>query len=160
MLAAALSKLGMASRYLGRAGDSAVDISNLISRGLDECDAVISTGGVSVGDLDLTADALEMSGAEILIKGVLLKPGMACAYGMKDQKPVFALSGNPASAITSFCAGRVAKLQSSNMILMILKLIRKEKIPGAFPGQAQACHLSVRITSSPWWKCARNLSLK
>ena len=104
MLAAALSKLGIASRYLGRAGDSAADISKLISRGIDECDAVISTGGVSVGDFDLTADAMEMAGAEILIKGVLLKPGMACAYGMKGQKPIFALSGNPASAITSFYA--------------------------------------------------------
>ena len=104
MLEAALSKIGIAYHYLGKAGDSTTDISELISLGLDDCDAVISTGGVSVGDFDLTPAAMEVSGVEILIRGFLLKPGMACAYGMKGKKPVFALSGNPASAITNFYA--------------------------------------------------------
>ena len=32
-----------------------------------------------------------------------MKPGMACAYGTADGKPVLGLSGNPASALTNFC---------------------------------------------------------
>ena len=62
------------------------------------------TGGVSVGDYDLTPAAMERSGVELLFRGVDMKPGMACAYGVWNGKPVCALSGNPASAITNFHA--------------------------------------------------------
>ena len=55
-----------------------------------------------MGDYDLTPDAMDMAGVEILIRGVDLKPGMACAYGAKDGKLVCGLSGNPASALTNF----------------------------------------------------------
>ena len=48
------------------------------------------------------SDAMERMGIEILIRGVGLKPGMACAIGVKDGKLVCGLSGNPASALTNF----------------------------------------------------------
>jgi len=63
---------------------------------------VISTGGVSVGDYDLTPAAMDRIGVETLTRGVQLKPGMACAYGLRDGKPVCALSGNPASCVINF----------------------------------------------------------
>lgn len=90
--------------YLGLAGDDANAICQRIQQGLESCDAILSTGGVSVGDYDLTPDAMERAGVQILFRGVDLKPGMACAYGIKDQKPVCGLSGNPASSITNFYA--------------------------------------------------------
>ena len=95
---------GCLVRYMGLAGDDAGEIAALISRGLAECDAVIITGGVSVGEWDVTPDAMEASGAEILIRGVSMKPGMACAYAVCGEKPVLGLSGNPASAMTNYCA--------------------------------------------------------
>ena len=101
-LAAALQKEGMEPVYLGLAGDETPNIARLIQAGLASCDAVLLTGGVSVGDYDLTPAAMEASGIEILVRGVNLKPGMACAYGVKDGKPVCGLSGNPASALTNF----------------------------------------------------------
>ncbi|MCD8004316.1 MAG: molybdopterin molybdotransferase MoeA, partial [Oscillospiraceae bacterium] len=101
-LSAALKGIGCQPVYLGTAGDSAQDIRALIERGLEQCDAVVSTGGVSAGDFDLTPDAMELAGVETLIRGVRLKPGMACAYGIRDGKPVCALSGNPASSLTNF----------------------------------------------------------
>lgn len=103
-LEAAISRLGCKPVYLGIAGDSVREISTLISRGLEECDAVVTTGGVSAGDYDLTPDAMEMSGTEILFRGVAMKPGMACAYGFAGGKPVCGLSGNPASSLTNFLA--------------------------------------------------------
>lgn len=101
---AALKAIGCKSVYLGIVGDSAEDISARIKMGLDECDAVLSTGGVSAGDYDLTPDAMEMAGVELLFRGADIKPGMACAYGVRDGKPVFGLSGNPASSLTNFYA--------------------------------------------------------
>lgn len=103
-LEAALKALGCESVYLGIARDSAEEICALIEKGLAECDAVVSTGGVSVGDYDLTPDAMERAGVQMLFRGVDMKPGMACAYGVKDGKLVCGLSGNPASSLTNFYA--------------------------------------------------------
>ncbi len=101
-LTAAVQSLGCEPVYLGTAGDSVAEISELIKKGIAECDAVISTGGVSVGDYDLTPDAMEKAGAHMLLRGADIKPGMACAYGVINDKVVCALSGNPASSITNF----------------------------------------------------------
>jgi len=102
--AALLQREGCQTVYLGRAGDEADAICALIQAGLDACDALILTGGVSVGDWDVTPAAMEQAGAEILLRGVDMKPGMACAYGLARGKLILGLSGNPASALTNFCA--------------------------------------------------------
>ena len=101
MLEAALRREGMEPVYLGIAGDDAQRIARLIGQALADCDAVLLTGGVSVGDYDLTPEAMDLAGCETLVRGVDLKPGMACAYGVKDGKLVCGLSGNPASALTN-----------------------------------------------------------
>lgn len=101
-LSAALAAAGCQGVYLGIAGDSVEKIAELITKGLAECDAVMLTGGVSVGDYDLTPEAMELAGVRMLIRGVAIKPGMACAYGIKDGKLVCGLSGNPASSLTNF----------------------------------------------------------
>ena len=99
---AALEKLGFEAVRYGIARDTVEIISAAIDKALEECDAVIMTGGVSVGDFDLTPAAMEMSGAEILFRGVGLKPGMSCAFGVKNGKLICGLSGNPASSLTTF----------------------------------------------------------
>ena len=101
---ALLTREGCEARYLGLAGDEAEDIARRIDRGLADCDAVLLTGGVSVGDWDVTPAAMEQAGAEILLRGVAMKPGMACAYGAANGKLVLGLSGNPASSLTNYCA--------------------------------------------------------
>ncbi|MGN0776783.1 MAG: gephyrin-like molybdotransferase Glp [Candidatus Ventricola sp.] len=101
-LETALIREGMEPVYLGLAGDDTDNIARLIEQGLFSCDAVLLTGGVSVGDYDLTPAAMESAGVPVLVRGVDLKPGMACAYGVKGGRPVCALSGNPASALTNF----------------------------------------------------------
>lgn len=101
-LSAALQEIGCESVYLGLAGDCPEAICELIQKGLAECDAVVTTGGVSVGDYDFTPDAMEKAGVNILFRGVQLKPGMACAYGERNGKLVCGLSGNPASSLTNF----------------------------------------------------------
>lgn len=102
MLETALKGIGCEPVYFGIAGDSVAEISACLNKALSACDAVVITGGVSVGDYDLTPNAMEVSGAKILFRGVDMKPGMACAYGVWNGKPICALSGNPASALTNF----------------------------------------------------------
>ena len=102
MLCAAVSNLGLEPVLIGQAADNVPDILACIQQGLAQCDGLLLTGGVSVGDYDLTPDAMEQAGVEILFRGVDIKPGMACAYGVWEGKPICALSGNPASAITNF----------------------------------------------------------
>lgn len=103
-ISAVLSGIGCNTEYFGTAQDDVNHISRMIDQALDRCDAVVLTGGVSVGDYDLTPAAMERSGVELLVQGVKIKPGMACAYGVKDGKLVLGFSGNPASSVTNLCA--------------------------------------------------------
>lgn len=100
-VAACQSKCFEAINY-GIVQDTAEAISAKLENALSECDAVILTGGASVGDYDVTPEAMENCGAAILFRGVKLKPGMACAFAIKDGKLICGLSGNPASALTTF----------------------------------------------------------
>lgn len=102
LLSHALKQFGCQPVILGSANDHTEQIQELIQQGLSTCDAVILTGGVSAGDYDLTPNAMRLAGAEILFQGVDLKPGMACAYGIKNEVLLCGLSGNPAAAITNF----------------------------------------------------------
>lgn len=104
MLEAALAAAGCEPVFLGIAGDTAEAVRDGMAGGLDRCDAIVLTGGVSVGDYDMTPAAMELLGAEMLVPGIDLKPGGACAYGMKDGVLLCGLSGNPASAMTNFYA--------------------------------------------------------
>jgi molybdopterin molybdotransferase len=65
-------------------------------------DIIISTGGVSVGQMDLVPEALEKLGAEIIYHGVSLKPGMPVVFAILNGKPVLALSGNPFACAVTF----------------------------------------------------------
>ncbi len=101
-LSAAVAGLGCQPVYLGIAEDTVDAISAQLKLGLEQCDAILTTGGVSAGDYDVTPDAMVQIGAELLLRGVRLKPGMACAYGTVQGKPLCGLSGNPASSLTNF----------------------------------------------------------
>ena len=103
-LTALVSCLGAEPVLYGSVPDRVDKIADVMEHILSECDALITTGGVSVGDYDLTPQAMERIGAKILVHGVDLKPGMACCYAMREGKLLCGLSGNPASSITNFFA--------------------------------------------------------
>ena len=100
-IASALESIGFDTVYLGHACDDEEEIKKLILDGERDCDIIVSTGGVSAGDYDLVPKAMELAGFNILVKGVNIKPGMACAYGIKYGMLMLALSGNPASSLTN-----------------------------------------------------------
>lgn len=88
---------------LGGVRDDVGDIRDRIVEGLDRCDAVIVTGGVSKGDYDLVPAAVEAAGCRIHIHGVRMKPGKPFLFATgAGGGPVFGLPGNPLSVIVSF----------------------------------------------------------
>ena len=99
-----LRKLGVKPVWTGIARDSTEQIRELLGQALEQCDAVLLTGGVSVGAYELTGEAILQEGAEMLFSGVAMKPGKACCCAVRDRKLIFALSGNPASAMTNYHA--------------------------------------------------------
>lgn len=77
---------------------TSVDIGKLIS----ECDALIISGGISVGDYDFVKKSLEENDVEEVFYKVDQKPGKPMYFGVKGEKLVFALPGNPASLLVCF----------------------------------------------------------
>jgi len=102
MIAACAQALGLPSNFLGRAADQAAAI-DLLLDGSDACDLVLSTGGVSAGDMDLVRGRLEARGARILFHGVRMRPGKPILFALlADGRPYFGLPGNPVAALVSF----------------------------------------------------------
>ena len=73
----------------------------ILQRGL-QCDALIVSGGVSVGERDLVRPALRALGAEIDLWRVMIKPGKPFLFGHAGGCCVFGLPGNPVSAFVTF----------------------------------------------------------
>ena len=67
-----------------------------------EADAVVLSGGVSVGRHDYVRPTLHEAGAELLFRGVRQRPGKPFAFGLLGGRPVFALPGNPTAAAVCF----------------------------------------------------------
>ncbi len=65
-------------------------------------DAVIISGGVSVGEHDLVREALREIGAEIDLWRVAVKPGKPFLFGRRDRCLIFGLPGNPVSTFVTF----------------------------------------------------------
>jgi molybdopterin molybdotransferase len=65
-------------------------------------DALVISGGVSVGEHDLVREALREIGAEIDLWRVAVKPGKPFLFGKRDRCLIFGLPGNPVSAFVTF----------------------------------------------------------
>ncbi|ABK44005.1 molybdopterin molybdochelatase [Magnetococcus marinus MC-1] len=100
-LLTALQALGVEVVDLGLVRDDRAAIREALERGASQADAVISSGGVSVGDYDLVKAVLQELG-QIDFWKVNMKPGKPQAYGTLGQARFFGLPGNPVSALAVF----------------------------------------------------------
>ena len=100
-LCAGLREIGAEPVYLGIAPDEPDEIERRFRAALG-CDAVISTGGVSVGDRDWIKQVLAGLGGRMRLWRVRLKPGAPLAFVMVGSRPVFGLPGNPVSTLVTF----------------------------------------------------------
>lgn len=103
MLSAMCQELGAEPTDYGIAKDNLNEIAEKIKKALQTSDAVITTGGTSVGGLDLVPDAVNKLGKPgVIVHGVALRPAMPTALAVLENKPVLILSGNPVAAIIGF----------------------------------------------------------
>jgi molybdopterin molybdotransferase len=103
MISAVCSELGAETTDLGIAKDNLDEISEKIKKAIETQDAVITTGGTSVGGLDLVPDAVNSLGKPgVIVHGVALRPAMPTAVAALNRKPVLILSGNPVAALIGF----------------------------------------------------------
>ncbi len=73
-----------------------------LDQAFNECDAVVTSGGVSVGEMDFVKAAFEQLGGELQFWKVAIRPGKPFVFGRCRGKFLFGLPGNPVSAFVTF----------------------------------------------------------
>jgi molybdopterin molybdotransferase len=101
-LKAALRLFGFDCERNSQVKDNFNAIKWAIGEQLSTNDVLLVTGGISVGEYDYVKKALEENGVEQLFYKVTQKPGKPLYFGKQNNTFVFALPGNPASALTCF----------------------------------------------------------
>ena len=141
-------ELGCEVEFIGTASDTLEDIHAHIKSALD-CDFIITSGGVSVGDADFTKEAFDAFGYEILFDKVEIKPGKPTTFGKIGDKVVLNLPGNPLAAALNFelfgrsiiyaLSGAKAKFTNTIEAKMKddfkLRAGRRTLLPGYFDGE-------------------------
>ncbi len=101
-LAAQVRRAGGVAVDYGIAPDNETVTFEIIEKSIKECDIVIITGGVSMGDFDFVPSVLERAGVKILFDQVNVQPGKPTTFGTHSKAVVFGLPGNPVSSFIQF----------------------------------------------------------
>jgi molybdenum cofactor synthesis domain-containing protein len=100
-LMALLRRDGFVAVDLGIAPDVEAEIEGRLLDGAARCDAVLTSGGVSMGDFDLVKVVLDRIGTMHWMQ-VAIRPAKPFAFGLVGATPVFGLPGNPVSSMVSY----------------------------------------------------------
>jgi len=87
---------------LGLVRDDESAVRAAIDDALASCDALVTSGGVSMGDFDEVKKVLTDLAGEVAQLQIAIKPAKPLAFAVVGDKPVFGLPGNPASSMVSF----------------------------------------------------------
>ncbi len=99
-VAASLRAMGAVPRHYPTLRDEAPEFESAIAAALAQCDAVVVTGGSSVGARDRLPRAVaEIADPGIVVHGLRVKPGKPTLLGAHGNKPIIGLPGNPTSAL-------------------------------------------------------------
>ncbi len=141
-------ELGCEVEFIGTAIDTLEDLHFHVKSAFD-CDIIITSGGVSVGDADFTKEAFGAFGYEILFDRIAIKPGKPTTFGKIGDKIILNLPGNPMAAALNFelfgrsiiyaMSGAKAKFINTITAKMkddyALKVGRRNLVPGYFDGE-------------------------
>lgn len=101
-LTAALKHFHLSPLKIVRAEDDPAVIKNIMQQALANSDMLLMTGGVSVGEYDFVTKVADECGVQPLFHKVKQRPGKPLFFGMKGEKVIFGLPGNPSSVLTCF----------------------------------------------------------
>ena len=97
MLEAMLHAFGAEVRSYGIVTDDEARLTAVTTRAMAECDAVLLSGGSSVGVKDASCRIIESMGT-LLLHGIAIKPGKPTILGKAGAKPLVGLPGHPVAA--------------------------------------------------------------
>jgi molybdopterin molybdotransferase len=92
---------GCEVRDYGIVPDSLEATRAVLKRSAGECDVIVTSGGVSVGDADFVKPAVEAEGSLLMWK-IAMKPGRPLAFGKVGDAAFIGLPGNPVSSFVTF----------------------------------------------------------
>ncbi len=101
-LLAQVQRAGGIGKYFGIARDDEDESLTIISKAIYDCDLVLVSGGVSMGDFDFIPSVLERAGVTIIFSKVAVQPGKPLIFGTHPEALVFGLPGNPVSSFMQF----------------------------------------------------------
>jgi molybdopterin molybdotransferase len=101
MLLALVVAAGAEPIDMGRIPDDADSLRAAVGQAAAECDVIVTSGGVSMGEYDVIKMVLS-SEADVDFFPVAMKPGKPQGFGRVGGTPFFGLPGNPVSALISF----------------------------------------------------------
>lgn len=129
ILEAITAKYGGRALQMGCIRDDKQSIKDAVAAALGKSDIVVTTGGVSVGDFDFVKDVIAELGAEVLFKGVRIKPGQHIMVARKGDKFIVGLPGFAySSTVTAllYLLPLIAKLQQGKSTLRKVKAVLDE----------------------------------
>ena len=94
--------IGCPAKYYGIARDNEQVTYDIVTEAVAECDILLITGGVSMGDFDFIPSVLERAGIELLFSSIKVQPGKPTTFGIIPGCCIFGLPGNPVSSFIQF----------------------------------------------------------
>lgn len=101
-LEALVAQIGGEPVQMGIVGDDKNAIMERFEEALASSDIVVSTGGVSVGDYDFVKHIVPRLGADVIFKGVNIKPGQHVMLAQRGEKFIVSLPGFAYSSTVTF----------------------------------------------------------
>lgn len=101
-LTAQIADIGAVPKYYGIAEDTREAIAGMLKEAYAECNVILISGGVSMGELDLVPEILKRSGFKLLFETIAIKPGKPTVFGISHSVFCFGLPGNPVSTFVLF----------------------------------------------------------
>lgn len=101
-LSAGLQQLQLAYQLYNVVDDELDTLAKQIAVALEQCDVLLITGGVSVGDYDFVLEACKLNKVQTLFHKVKQRPGKPLYFGKTERNILFGLPGNPASVLSCF----------------------------------------------------------
>lgn len=152
-LAVAVRETGAIPLLIGIARDTRESHTEKLREGL-KADVLITSAGVSAGDLDLVREVLVGLGTRQLFWKVGVKPGGPTAFALHGTTPVFSLPGNPVSTLITFeefVRPALLKMQGHHRVLRpLFKATLREELSKK-SGKVQIARIRLDCEEGRWY---------
>lgn len=101
-LAILIRQTGSEARVFPLVVDALSETRAALEKAFETCDMLVTSGGVSVGEMDFVKRAFEENAGTLEFWKVSIRPGRPFAFGRRGRKLLFGLPGNPVSAFVTF----------------------------------------------------------